>query len=207
MASDTFVGSRGERRLRHKEFVFPVVVGTCAFYLGKKATETQSHKWYLYVRGLNGEDIGHIIKKVVFNLHPTFPNPTREVTVHPFEIEEHGWGEFELNVTLHFADDAQEQPVDIFHKLKLYSEVEPTNQSTKKPVVNEQYEELIFSEPVEAFYQRVTNFTPPVAFPIPSIAPHFRVFDPADDLHKINQARQKVAHMMASVKRQFETLA
>ena len=27
---------RGETRLRHKEFVFPVVVGTCAFYLGKK---------------------------------------------------------------------------------------------------------------------------------------------------------------------------
>ena len=112
-----------------------------------------------------------VVCQVVFNLHPTFPNPTREVTVHPFEIEEHGWGEFELNVTvriivcamhhadilvicvsrqspaslcphlscfvqvqLHFADDAQEQSVDIFHKLKLYSEVEPTNQSTKKPV-------------------------------------------------------------------------
>jgi len=27
---------RGETRLRHTEFVFPVVVGTCAFYLGKK---------------------------------------------------------------------------------------------------------------------------------------------------------------------------
>ncbi len=27
---------RGETRLRHREFVFPVVVGTCAFYLGKK---------------------------------------------------------------------------------------------------------------------------------------------------------------------------
>ncbi len=74
-------------------------------------------------------------------------------------------------------------------------------------VVNEQYEELIFSEPVEAFYHRVTNFTPPVAFPIPTIAPHYRVFEPADDLHKIDQARQKVAHMMASVKRQFESLA
>jgi len=105
--------------------------------------------------------------QVIFNLHPTFPNPTREVTTHPFEIEEHGWGEFELNVVvripyfswrllhaclpiedahvlpsdlrvvsvqLHFADDAQEQPVEINHKLKLYSESDPTNQSTKKPV-------------------------------------------------------------------------
>ena len=159
---------RGETRLRHKEFVFPVVVGTCAFYLGKKvnklvimprsmlqlvirvktahrqcscmqATETQSHKWYLYLRGINNEDIGHVVKKVsvrlvhamhasmsswivqgtlkaqpfteapsftedimqaIFNLHPTFPIPQREVTAPPFEIEEHGWGEFEVNVVV-----------------------------------------------------------------------------------------------------------
>ena len=96
-----------------------------------QATETQSHKWYLYLRGLNNEDIGHIVKKVspnahveiaylphmchqgagadgivviamqaVFNLHPTFPNPQREVTAPPFEIEEHGWGEFEVNVVV-----------------------------------------------------------------------------------------------------------
>ena len=34
---------RGETRLRHKEFVFPVVVGTCAFYLGKKVHELCFH--------------------------------------------------------------------------------------------------------------------------------------------------------------------
>lgn len=43
--------------------------------------------------------------QVVFNLHPTFPNPTREVTTHPFEIEEHGWGEFELNVAVRIISD------------------------------------------------------------------------------------------------------
>lgn len=73
-------------------------------------------------------------------------------------------------------------------------------------VVNEQYEELIFSEPVEAFYQRVSNYAPPVAFQS-TIAPHFRTFEPADDLQKINHARQRVAHMMANVKRQFESYA
>jgi hypothetical protein len=39
-----------------------------------------------------------------------------------------------LHVQLHFADDAQEQPVEIFHRLKLYGDGEPTQQSTKKPV-------------------------------------------------------------------------
>ena len=38
--------------------------------------------------------------QAVFNLHPTFPNPQREVTAPPFEIEEHGWGEFEVNVVV-----------------------------------------------------------------------------------------------------------
>ncbi len=33
-------------------------------------------------------------------MHPTFHNPVREVLQHPFEIEEHGWGEFELSVVV-----------------------------------------------------------------------------------------------------------
>ena len=92
-----------------------------------QAIETQTHRWHLYVRGINGDDISHIIKKarargshackdaalaaghkclgcaacqVVFNLHPTFPNPTREIAHHPFALEETGWGEFELSVVV-----------------------------------------------------------------------------------------------------------
>jgi len=38
--------------------------------------------------------------QVEFRLHPTFPNPIREVLVHPFEIEEHGWGEFEVVIVV-----------------------------------------------------------------------------------------------------------
>lgn len=29
-----------------------------------QATDTQSHRWNLYVRGINGDDISHVIKKV-----------------------------------------------------------------------------------------------------------------------------------------------
>ncbi len=39
-----------------------------------------------------------------------------------------------LAMQLHFADDSQEQPVEIYHKLKLYDEADPNNPSTKKPV-------------------------------------------------------------------------
>lgn len=76
---------KGERRLQNVELVIPIVVGTAAYYLGKKvvwvvtltrltchgsrvlnmqATEYHSHKWTLYVRSVNGQDLTHILSKV-----------------------------------------------------------------------------------------------------------------------------------------------
>lgn len=40
-----------------------------------------------------------------------------------------------LSLQLHFTDDAGEEPVELYHKLKLYGEDDPSGQaSTKKPV-------------------------------------------------------------------------
>jgi hypothetical protein len=44
-----------------------------------------------------------------------------------------------------------------FHQLKLYPEEEAGPQSTKKPVVVETYDEIVFPEPTEAFFLRVQN--------------------------------------------------
>jgi hypothetical protein len=35
---------------------------------------------------------------------------------------------------LHFQDDVQEAPLELFHKLRLYADADPANQGTKKPV-------------------------------------------------------------------------
>ena len=43
----------------------------------------------------------------------------------------------------------------LYHRLKLYEE--DGSLSTKKPVVSETYEEVVFSEPHEDFYNRVSN--------------------------------------------------
>lgn len=37
----------------------------------------------------------------------------------PFEINQTGWGEFEIGIKIHFIDPA-EKPVDFIHFLKLY---------------------------------------------------------------------------------------
>lgn len=42
-----------------------------------------------------------------------------------------------------------------FHHLKLYPEDDSGPQNTKKPVVVESYDEIVFTEPSEAFFSRI----------------------------------------------------
>jgi hypothetical protein len=57
---------------------------------------------------------------------------------------------------LHFASDSHEPDLELYHKLKLYSEDEGDKgqQNPKKPVVTEQYEQLLFVDPYSKFYNR-----------------------------------------------------
>ncbi|KAJ7526391.1 hypothetical protein O6H91_16G004900 [Diphasiastrum complanatum] len=145
------------KRIKDVEISLPIVYGTISFWLGKKADELHSHKWTVYVRSAADEDLGVVIKKVVFQLHPSFNNPTRVVEAAPFELNESGWGEFEIGITVFFHGDVGEKPLELFHHLKLYPADESGPQSTKKPVVVEAYDEIVFSEPPEAFLARVRN--------------------------------------------------
>lgn len=74
---------------------------------------TQSHRWTVYVRGATNEDLGIIIKRVVFQLHPSFNNPVRVVESPPFELSECGWGEFEIGISLYFHNDVSEKKLDL----------------------------------------------------------------------------------------------
>lgn len=67
---------------------------------------SQSHKWTVYVRGATNEDLSAVIKRVVFQLHPSFTNPMRVVESPPFELSECGWGEFEIAISIFFHSDA-----------------------------------------------------------------------------------------------------
>lgn len=70
----------------------------------------------------NTEVPANFIEKVTYKLHPTFEKPTRgnpsrsylfmlkgrllNVVIKrpPFKVEEEGWGEFDLGVTLHYVE-------------------------------------------------------------------------------------------------------
>ena len=87
----------------------PIVYGSIAFYLGKKADEFSTHRWTLYIRGPNHEDLSVVISKVIFQLHASFAKPIRELSTPPFEVTECGWGEFEAQIRIIWKDP-EEKP-------------------------------------------------------------------------------------------------
>lgn len=146
--------------------------GSLAYWLGRKADESATHRWTLFVRGNavfqilgalhylrtlysstsgpHGEDVSYFISKVVFRLHDSFATPVREVTTFPFEVTENGWGEFDAVIRIHFKDP-QEEPIEFTHSLKLYP---PGNMApvVKRPVVSEVYDEVVFTNPSSDFF-------------------------------------------------------
>uniref|UniRef100_A0A0D6QVK2 YEATS domain-containing protein n=1 Tax=Araucaria cunninghamii TaxID=56994 RepID=A0A0D6QVK2_ARACU len=221
------------RRVKDVEMTVPIVYGTISFWLGKKADEYHSHKWTVYIRGATNEDLGVAIKRVVFQLHPSFNNPTRVVESAPFELSETGWGEFEISITIFFHSDVAEKQLDLFHHLKLYPEDESGPPSTKKPVVVESYDEIVFAEPSEAFYLRARNHPAVVAsgtptgltLPPPSgiandnfsekkrgdtkdhpLSQWFLRHSEADELAQLTAARQQVQNHIMKLKRQLNSM-
>ncbi|KAG2173808.1 hypothetical protein INT43_005228 [Umbelopsis isabellina] len=124
---------------------------------GKKASDSDhTHKWTILVRGVNNEDISFWIKKVTFRLHETYPNPQRTIEQPPFEVTETGWGEFEIAIKIYFHTASGEKPVTLYHHLRLHPyEDDGTGQPwpKDKPVTSFNYDEIVFNEPTEAFYQ------------------------------------------------------
>lgn len=130
-------------------------------------SEDHTHRWTVYIRGVDNEDVTYWLKKVQFKLHETYSQSLRTIEAPgPFEVTETGWGEFEVTIKLFFAPEAGEKAQSIYHQLKLhhYGEDKEAREAAKArgdPVVSQQYEEIIFNEPSEAFYEILTS-DPPV---------------------------------------------
>ncbi|EAR89954.2 YEATS domain protein, putative (macronuclear) [Tetrahymena thermophila SB210] len=140
-------------QLKQQTFSKPIVYGTISYSLGanKKQTDKNTHRWCAYVRGPNNEDLSTFIDKVVFVLHETFTDHQRAITKPPFEVVEKGWGEFDILIQIHFKTHYPQ--LELVHKLKFYGAKSGGNsQSTKKPVVSEFYDEIVFVNPSVEFY-------------------------------------------------------
>ncbi|CEP63894.1 YEATS domain-containing protein YAF9 LALA0_S09e04874g [Lachancea lanzarotensis] len=155
------------KRIKTLSVARPIIHGNSAKKMGDvkppNAPVEHTHIWTIFVKGPNGEDLSDIIKSVVFKLHETYPNPVRTVDAPPFELTETGWGEFEINVKIHFVEAAGEKPISFYHHLRLHEYRNPlaTNGATGGNIVSTKnadvesifYDEVVFNEPNEDFFK------------------------------------------------------
>jgi len=185
------------------------VVGTLAFWLGKRAEDNKSHEWTVHVRSANGdEDAGLWIKRVVFQLHPTLQPPTRVIDSPPFEVTESGWGEFEIHMQI-YVHDCNEKPIEVSHILKLYPDGDQSQQlNPSKPVVAERYDEIVFNDPSDALRARLeTSSIPPSpnGWKSHPNAKWFTVFDMDAEFAQLQQVYQMVtAELQSASKRRTQ---
>ena len=80
----------------------------------------------------------------------------------PFEVTESGWGEFEVQLKLYFVPEANEKAQTLWHALKLhpYGPDAEGQKERREAIIAQNYEEIIFNEPVEPFYDILTSGAP-----------------------------------------------
>ncbi|KAJ6032659.1 Protein AF-9 [Penicillium herquei] len=123
------------------------------------APPDHTHQWRVFVKGINDEDISYWLKKVQFKLHETYAQNVRTIEAPPFEVVETGWGEFEIQIKLYFVPESNEKPQTLWHSLKLhpYGPDAEGMKERREVVISQNYEEIIFNEPVEPFYEVLTG--------------------------------------------------
>ena len=89
----------------------------------------------------------------------------------PFEIHETGWGEFEIAIKLYYVPESSEKPQTLYHHLRLHpygrTEEEKEAMRLNGQVISWAYEEQIFNEPYEPFYEILTSGALPPPPPPP----------------------------------------
>jgi transcription initiation factor TFIID/TFIIF subunit len=87
-----------------------------------------------------------VFTKVVYNLHPTFENPTQSFTKAPFTCSNEGWGEFEIGIDLYTTEKTKLAP--IIHDLNF---AETRYEHTHK---------VVFKNPSQALQERLRETGP-----------------------------------------------
>lgn len=84
-----------------------------------EASKRQGRPYYTIKAWLDAEspELMQKVTKVVYHLHPTFPNPDKEVTnrENNFELTTAAWGQFNLSADVYFDDNSQ--PLRLFRYL------------------------------------------------------------------------------------------
>lgn len=94
-------------------------IGHSASRKTKPSKEGFTHDWELFVRGSDGNDIGHFVDKVVFNLHESFPKPKRVIKEPPYTVKEAGYAGFVLKIDIYLKNRDEPKKVTFDYDLDL----------------------------------------------------------------------------------------
>ena len=141
----------------------PFIIGSEAWPLEAKnrlPTTPPDHTkgWRVYVRAPPGQpNISSWLKKVQFKIYHTYSNPSRLVDgPGPFEIEETGWGGFNIEIRLFFAPEVGSKPEYRSHFLQLepYGSEELQKRQAEEGMVRSEFLEYVeFNEPTEGLWR------------------------------------------------------
>ncbi|KAK4169478.1 protein AF-9 [Cladorrhinum sp. PSN259] len=161
------------KRLKGIQIFRPFIYGTTALPFHPVhnpkppgVPEDHTHSWTVFVKGIDDVDITYWLRRVQFKLHESIPNHVRMVEGEkgkPFVLHETGWGEFEIAIKLYYVPESSEKPQTLYHHLRLHpygrtdEEKENMRLSNNGEVISWSYEEQLFNEPYEAFYEILTS--------------------------------------------------
>lgn len=159
------------KRVKGIQIYRPFEYGTTARPFDEKTNpkppgvpDDHTHSWTVFVRGTDDVDITYWLRRVQFKLHESIPNHVRMVEGEkgkPFQIHETGWGEFEITMKLYYVAESSEKPQTLYHHLRLHpygrTDEEKETMRLSPEVTSWVYEEQVFNEPYEAFYDILTS--------------------------------------------------
>lgn len=194
------------KRARGKVFTVPIVHGSVAQHMGEGSSEARTHKWSVYLRPYQTTLISHFIKHIDFTLHDSFTPNVRRISHMPYEVQEHGWGEFDVIIRISFQDSA-EKPVELIHPLHLFN---PDGSISPDAVVYEYYDEIVFQDPSEKLLNLLKN-TPlghQLKIKQPGFPSYYTDFSNTESstLKSIEQARKRLREETLRKQQRYEQL-
>ncbi|KAI9099971.1 yeats family-domain-containing protein [Phlyctochytrium arcticum] len=195
------------QRLKNISHSRPIIYGSVASLLKtgeKRADPSHTHKWTVFVKGLYNEDITGFIKKVSFRLHDSFENPLRMIEEPPFEVHETGWGEFDIPIKIFVHDDLDGAKfIQLHHTLQLYPK-EDAASGPARPVIAENYEEIVFNEPYEEAYNWLMAHPSVIPKKSTKITHDFNPTAEAEEVRKLREANDKVVAQLEKEKARLQ---
>lgn len=170
------------KRVKLTQVRRPFIVGTTALPYSESnprpagVPENHTHSWQVFVKGLDDTDITYWLRRVQFKLHESIPNYIRMVDGEPgqqFVVNETGWGEFDIAIKLYYVNESGEKPQTMYHYLRLHpygrtEEEKLAMVANNGEVRSWSYEEQLFNEPYEVFYNLLTSGAVPKGYKPPA---------------------------------------